>query len=104
MRARLLVAKDFICYKPTGTDSKTGDKVEQLLFDLNRQTTLVMVTHDTTLAKRRQRILNMEAARGGVARCGIKYRFATKQSSAGELTIKAAIILSVTAVLSRRYL
>ena len=64
--ARAFVGQPKILFadEPTGNlDSKTGDKVEQLLFDLNKDygTTLVMVTHDTTLAKRCQRILNMEA-------------------------------------------
>lgn len=41
--------------EPTGNlDSATGEKVIQLLFDLNRQigTTLIIVTHDPDLAKR----------------------------------------------------
>jgi putative ABC transport system ATP-binding protein len=39
--------------EPTGNlDRQTGDKVRELLFDLNRShaTTLVLVTHDTSLA------------------------------------------------------
>ena len=50
--------------EPTGNlDAKTGGKVEELLFDLNKDygTTLIMVTHDQQLAKRCQRVLQMEA-------------------------------------------
>ncbi|KAB7732558.1 ATP-binding cassette domain-containing protein [Rudanella paleaurantiibacter] len=51
--------------EPTGNlDTDTGDTVEALLFDLNREagTTLVLVTHDLELAQRTGRILKM---RGG---------------------------------------
>jgi putative ABC transport system ATP-binding protein len=42
-------------------DTGTGDKIIELLFSLNSQqsTTLVLVTHDTTLAARCQRILTL---------------------------------------------
>ena len=52
--------------EPTGNlDSKTGARVIDLLFDLNRErhTTLVLVTHDTKLAARCDRILTMAAGR-----------------------------------------
>ncbi len=51
--------------EPTGNlDEETGQKVEQLLFDLNRDmgTTLVLVTHDGDLAKKTQHVLKL---RGG---------------------------------------
>jgi len=51
--------------EPTGNlDTETGDTVQSLLFDLNREagTTLVLVTHDLELAQRTQRIIRM---RGG---------------------------------------
>ncbi|HEY8401752.1 MAG TPA: ATP-binding cassette domain-containing protein, partial [Cytophagaceae bacterium] len=51
--------------EPTGNlDQETGEKVIQMLFDLNKQkgTTLVIVTHDMELAKKTQTILRM---RGG---------------------------------------
>lgn len=51
--------------EPTGNlDTDTGETVEQLLFDLNREagTTLVLVTHDLDLAQRTGRIVKM---RGG---------------------------------------
>lgn len=51
--------------EPTGNlDQETGEKVVQLLFDLNREagTTLVIVTHDLELAKKTGRILRL---RGG---------------------------------------
>lgn len=46
--------------EPTGNlDTETGEKIEDLLFQLNEQsnTTLVLVTHDPNLAKRTQRTL-----------------------------------------------
>ncbi|WP_440893744.1 ABC transporter ATP-binding protein [Aeromonas dhakensis] len=52
--------------EPTGNlDSKTGERVIELLFELNREhgTTLVVVTHDHDLARRCQRQLVMAAGR-----------------------------------------
>ena len=49
--------------EPTGNlDEETGQHVEKLLFDLNRAsgTTLVLVTHDLTLAEKTQRVLRMK--------------------------------------------
>ena len=48
--------------EPTGNlDSATGERIIELLFQLNReqQTTLVLVTHDTQLAQRCQRRLEL---------------------------------------------
>lgn len=50
--------------EPTGNlDTKTGDKIIDLLFELNREfgTTLVMVTHDTSLAKRCDRTIAIDS-------------------------------------------
>ena len=52
--------------EPTGNlDSRTGANIMQLMFDLNRasKTTLVLVTHDLTLAERCDRILELDAGR-----------------------------------------
>ena len=52
--------------EPTGNlDQETGDKVVQLLFDLNKEanTTLVIVTHDMELAQRTQRIMGLKGGR-----------------------------------------
>ncbi len=52
--------------EPTGNlDEETGEKVIQLLFDLNEQagTTLVIITHDLDLAARTQRILRLKGGR-----------------------------------------
>ncbi|WP_347159217.1 ABC transporter ATP-binding protein [Pontibacter chitinilyticus] len=49
--------------EPTGNlDEETGARVEQLLFDLNREagTTLVLVTHDLELAEKTQRIIRIK--------------------------------------------
>ncbi|APZ47479.1 ABC transporter [Polaribacter reichenbachii] len=51
--------------EPTGNlDEETGEKVIQLLFELNKEagTTLVIITHDLDLANRTQQILRL---RGG---------------------------------------
>lgn len=52
--------------EPTGNlDEKTGEKVIDLLFQVNREqgTTLVLVTHDTGLAKRCERVLHLHGGR-----------------------------------------
>jgi len=52
--------------EPTGSlDFATGETVMALMFDLNREvgTTLVLVTHDSTIAARCDRQLRMEAGR-----------------------------------------
>jgi putative ABC transport system ATP-binding protein len=52
--------------EPTGNlDSRTGSNIMQLMFELNRSssTTLVLVTHDTSLAERCDRILALDAGR-----------------------------------------
>jgi putative ABC transport system ATP-binding protein len=49
--------------EPTGNlDAKTGEKVIQLLFDLNKElgTTLVIVTHDIELAQKTKHILRLK--------------------------------------------
>jgi putative ABC transport system ATP-binding protein len=61
VRPALLLADE-----PTGSlDFATGEKVMQLMFDLNREagTTLVMVTHDRGIAARCDRQLHIEAGR-----------------------------------------
>lgn len=52
--------------EPTGNlDEDTGEKVVQLLFDLNKEagTTLIIVSHDLDLAKRNQRILRLKGGK-----------------------------------------
>ncbi|MEW6693411.1 MAG: ABC transporter ATP-binding protein [Pseudomonadota bacterium] len=52
--------------EPTGSlDHATGERVMQLMFDLNREhgTTLVLVTHDMHIARRCERRLAIEAGR-----------------------------------------
>ena len=52
--------------EPTGNlDTVSGDRIVNLLFDLNKQlkTTLVLVTHDRILAGRCDRVLELAAGR-----------------------------------------
>ena len=46
-------------------DSRTGETIVELMFALNRNssTTLVLVTHDSTLAARCDRILGLDAGK-----------------------------------------
>jgi len=72
-KQRVAIARAFItgpeilfADEPTGNlDTASGDRVIDLLFELNRQskTTLVLVTHDRSLAERCDRIFEMEAGR-----------------------------------------
>ena len=64
--ARAFVTRPAILFadEPTGNlDSKTGDQIIELLFELNQEqkTTLVLVTHDMALASRCQRSVHIEA-------------------------------------------
>jgi putative ABC transport system ATP-binding protein len=64
--ARATVARPAVLFadEPTGNlDSVTGERIIDLLFSLNREgdTTLVLVTHDATLAARCGRTLRMNA-------------------------------------------
>ena len=52
--------------EPTGNlDEATGQKVEELIFELNRKrgTTLVLVTHDMELAQKTQHILQLKGGK-----------------------------------------
>ncbi len=52
--------------EPTGNlDEETGETVEELLFEINREkkTTLVLVTHDLELARRTQQIIRLKGGR-----------------------------------------
>ena len=64
--ARAFITKPKILFadEPTGNlDSGNGDKIAQLMFDLNREhhTTLVLVTHDLQLANHCLHVLTMAA-------------------------------------------
>ena len=70
---RVALARAFACQprvlfadEPTGNlDADTGERINQLLFRLNEEegATLVLVTHEPTLASRCHRILQLEAGR-----------------------------------------
>ena len=69
--ARAFVTQPAVLFadEPTGNlDTATGGRIGDLLFDMNAnsRTTVVLVTHDNTLAARCGRILRMEA--GGLVR------------------------------------
>jgi putative ABC transport system ATP-binding protein len=64
--ARASVGRPAVLFadEPTGNlDTATGEKIAQMLFELNTgaDTTLVLVTHDRTLAARCGRVLSMDA-------------------------------------------
>ena len=66
--ARACVTKPAVLFadEPTGNlDTNTGERICDLLFELNKDshTTIVLVTHDRALAGRCQRILTMDAGR-----------------------------------------
>ncbi|MFQ6004324.1 MAG: ABC transporter ATP-binding protein [Woeseia sp.] len=66
--ARAFAAEPAVLFadEPTGNlDSRTGDHVMDLMFELNRSsaTTLVLVTHDKELAARCERIIGLDAGR-----------------------------------------
>lgn len=66
--ARAFVTEPAILFadEPTGNlDSKTGEQIIDLLFELNKEknTTLVLVTHDTGLAERCQRTVHIDAGK-----------------------------------------
>jgi putative ABC transport system ATP-binding protein len=66
--ARAFVSRPVVLFadEPTGNlDSKTGAKIIDLLFELNLEnnTTLILVTHDPSLANRCQRIIKLAAGR-----------------------------------------
>ena len=70
-KQRVAIARAFVtgpsvlfADEPTGNlDAASGEKVSNLLFDLNKQsgTTLILVTHDKTLAARCDRVMEIEA-------------------------------------------
>jgi putative ABC transport system ATP-binding protein len=52
--------------EPTGNlDTRTGETIMELMFELNRKssTTLVLVTHDNSLAERCDRVLSLDAGK-----------------------------------------
>ncbi|MGA0571086.1 ABC transporter ATP-binding protein [Variovorax sp. VNK109] len=65
-RAFVVQPSVLLADEPTGSlDFATGEKVMELMFDLNRElgTTLVLVTHDRAIAARCERCITIEAGR-----------------------------------------
>jgi putative ABC transport system ATP-binding protein len=65
-RAFVVAPAVLLADEPTGSlDFATGEKVMELMFDLNRErgTTLVLVTHDKGIAERCDRQIRIEAGR-----------------------------------------
>jgi putative ABC transport system ATP-binding protein len=70
---RVAIARAFVTHpavlfadEPTGNlDTATGQRITDLMFELNRSSgsTLVLVTHDRSLAKRCNRVLELDAGR-----------------------------------------
>jgi putative ABC transport system ATP-binding protein len=66
--ARAFAAEPAVLFadEPTGNlDSHTGERITDLLFELNKErgTTLVLVTHDERLARRCQHLIRLDAGR-----------------------------------------
>ena len=66
--ARAFVTNPAVLFadEPTGNlDTVSGERITELMFDLNKKsgTTLVLVTHDKSLAERCDRIYELEAGR-----------------------------------------
>ena len=62
---RVSIARAF-ADEPTGNlDTETGEMIEKLIFDLNKEegTTLVLVTHDLELAAKTQRIIHIKGGK-----------------------------------------
>jgi putative ABC transport system ATP-binding protein len=83
--ARASVAHPDVLFadEPTGNlDQVTGERIAQLLFELNSgsHTTLVLVTHDRTLAARCGRVLTMDAGSLTGTEAGSQTRAAIKHA------------------------
>lgn len=89
--ARAFIGEPQILFadEPTGNlDTETGSRIEELLFELNREfgTTLVIVTHDDALAQRCDRVLRIAGGKlveqGADTEAGAEENSTAKSNSA----------------------
>lgn len=89
--ARAFIGEPQILFadEPTGNlDTETGSRIEELLFELNREfgTTLVIVTHDDALAQRCDRVLRIAGGKlveqGADSNAGAEEKSTAKSNSA----------------------
>ena len=104
--ARAFVTRPAVLFadEPTGNlDSVTGERIIELLFDLNKatQTTLVVVTHDEAIARRCSRIIKIEAGRLVVVIKALRLALLAllRDGKSGELRVlMLALLVAVSAL------
>ncbi len=114
--ARALIAEPKIIFadEPTGNlDSQTAREIEQLLFQLNRElgTTLILVTHDHTLAEQCQRHFRItrwsvdRTSSNGRMKMNSLFQPLLKQSfkSSGVYLLIIALILAISATTALKF-
>ena len=93
---RVAIARAFVTHpavlfadEPTGNlDTVTGKRITDLLFDLNRssRSTLVLVTHDRGLARRCDRVLELDAGHTVNGQASVGQAMSAQATSGGAVT------------------